>query len=162
MARPLPRPAGRWLAVAALLCWAAAAAAEEQFEAAGCLIDTPYGFVMNVNRLLGRLQLPVGRSLADEPPTVTAARETREETGLEVEVGALALKLADDRVALYRCTVKGPADPLEWRFAPTDRVEVGEAMIVHPRTLETPDGRRIDTPWRFPEMRLLLMALHRG
>jgi 8-oxo-dGTP pyrophosphatase MutT (NUDIX family) len=154
---------------ALLLALSPAAAAEELagpanpdgIEAAGCLISAPGGFVMGVNRLINRLQLPVGRHLDGESAAATAARETREETGIEVSVGQPLLRLNQGRVVLFACV---PVDPhTDFRHLdPEDTVEVSRALVVDPATLMTPDGERVTTRWRFPEVRWLLRGLFTG
>lgn len=161
----MARRAARALLAACLAtacCTAGVAAAEannpDNIEAAGCLVVTPDGFVMGINRLINRLQLPAGRHLDGESAAQTAARETREETGLAVEVGEIALSLEDGRVLFFFCTpVNGPVEP--HRLAPTDRVEVSRVLVVNPVTMTTPDGAPVTTPWRFPEMHWLLRTL---
>ncbi len=131
----------------------------DHIDAAGCLVATPDGFVMGINRLIDRLQLPVGRHRAGETARETAARETMEETGLAVTVGDAALTLDDGRVVFYFCE---PMDATVDFAAlqPTDRIEVSRAMVVNPLTLATPDGDTIDTAWRFPRMRWLLRSVY--
>lgn len=150
-------------AFAASLATLAAHAAEpsnpDRVEAAGCLVATPDGFVMGVNRLINRLQLPAGRHRPGETARDTAARETLEETGLAVSVGETALTLDDGRVVFFFCE---PVDATVDYAAlkPTDRVEVSRAMVVNPLTLSTPGGGTVETAWRFPQMRWLLRSLY--
>lgn len=130
----------------------------DKIHAAGCLISTTDGFVMVENRLLNRLQLPVGRHQAGETARQTAARETYEETGLAVITGDIALKLDQDQVILYFC------EPRDQSFqdadlVPLDRVEAASAMIVHPVSLKTPAGNPVTLKWRYPETRLMLQAI---
>ncbi len=131
----------------------------DEIDAAGCLIATPSGFVMGINRLLNRLQLPAGRHLPGETARQTAARETREETGLDVAVGDRALALRERRVVFYFCTptAEGPIDYLA--LTPTDRVEISRVVVVNPVTMTTPDGETVETPWRFPQMHWLLRSI---
>lgn len=160
MAEPR-RAAALGAALAASLAPAHAAQeapAPDRLEAAGCLIATPHGFVMAVNRLINRLQLPAGKNEPGESARQTAARETREETGLEVSVGEVLLSLDDGRVVFFSCKPVSPAVDYA-RLAPHDRVEVSRALVVDPDSLTTPDGEKIDTRWRFPHMRWLLRSL---
>jgi 8-oxo-dGTP pyrophosphatase MutT (NUDIX family) len=116
---------------------------------------------MGVNRLLNRLQLPAGRTISGESARQTAARETFEETGIEVNIGEVALSLDDRRVVFFHCH---PSD-INTDFSnlnPLDRVEVSRAMVVNPITLETPEKVPVTTPWRFPEMRWLLRSVFRS
>ncbi|MCZ7600195.1 MAG: NUDIX hydrolase [Gammaproteobacteria bacterium] len=130
----------------------------DRVEAAGCLIATPHGFVMAVNRLMNRLQLPAGKREPGESARQTAARETREETGLEVSVGEVLLNLDDGRVVFFSCKPVSPAVDYA-RLVPRDRVEVSRAIVVNPESLTTFDGEKVDTRWRFPHMRWLLRSL---
>jgi 8-oxo-dGTP pyrophosphatase MutT (NUDIX family) len=134
------------------------AANPDHIDAAGCLIVTPDGFVMSINRLINRLQLPAGRHVAGETARETAARETREETGLKVEVGETLLRLKDGSVVFFSCA---PADGnVDYEhLEPVDRVEVSRALVVNPVTMTAPGGEAVTTPWRFPEMHWLLKTL---
>lgn len=127
----------------------------DHIDAAGCIIETPHGYVMGINRLINRLQLPIGSHMDGESSRDTAARETLEETGLKVIVEDVAIKLDESRVIFYIC-VPIASDPDYANLKPIDRVEVSRAMVVNPFTLTTPDGESIETKWRFPAMRWLL------
>ncbi len=133
----------------------------DKIDAAGCLIVTPHGFVMGINRLLNRLQLPVGRHKHGETAQQTAARETMEETGLEVDVGEIAFSLKNDRVILYFCHPTDPSPDYN-NLHPTDRVEISRALIVNPVTMLSPAGEPVTTKWRYPEMQWLLRTVFRG
>ena len=149
------------LALATTALTASLSARAAEIEAAGCLITTPHGFVMGINRLINRLQLPIGGRLSGETAEQTAERETREETGLEVTVGETALKLKSGSVVFYHCTPLDP-EPDYSRLKPTDRMEVSRALVVNPDTLLSSTGEAVETRWRFPQMRWILRALFLG
>jgi ADP-ribose pyrophosphatase YjhB (NUDIX family) len=105
---------------------------------AGALLEED-GCLLLVQRSLdafpGAWCLPAGYCECDEPPEVTAARETREETGLEIAVGDLfgAFFFDDDPrgngiLLVYRAQVVGGALRLE-------ESEVSEARAFAPDAL---------------------------
>lgn len=128
-------------------------------RAAGCYIATPHGVVVNINRLLNKIQLPVGRHKKGETAAQTAARETFEETGIAVEVGEPILHFENRQVVLFVCTPLTPVANYSALSAP-DTVEVSEVLVLDPHTMQNIDGRVVDTPWRFPNTRLLLRMLY--
>ena len=128
-------------------------------RAAGCYIATPQGVVVNINRLLNKIQLPMGRHKQGETAAQTAARETLEETGIAVEVGEPILHLESRQVVLFTCTPLAPVADYSALSAP-DTVEVSEVLILNPHTMQNVDGRVVDTPWRFPNTRHLLRMLY--
>ena len=128
-------------------------------RAAGCYIATPYGVVVNINRLLNRIQLPMGRHKQGETAAQTAARETLEETGIAVQVGKPILHFEKRQVILFACTPLIPVANYSTLSAP-DTVEVSEVLVLDPHTMQNVDGRVVDTPWRFPNTRLLLRMLY--
>ena len=130
-------------------------------RAAGCYIATPHGVVVNINRLLNKIQLPMGRHKEGETAAQTAARETLEETGIAVAVGEPLLHLDSRQVVLFACTPLTPVANYSALSAP-DTVEVSEVLVLDPHTMQTVDGRVVDTPWRFPNTRLLLRMLYLG
>lgn len=127
-------------------------------RAAGCIILTPAGVVLGINRLLGTLQLPVGRRRTGEAPQQTAARETFEETGLKVSVTNAVVTLDEGAVALFHCTPDAPITDYE-RLEPVDRVEVSSVVVLDPHTMTTANGQVLAKEWRFPETRWLLRGL---
>ena len=128
-------------------------------RAAGCYIATPHGVVVSINRLLNKIQLPMGRHKQGETAAQTAARETLEETGIAVEVGAPILHFESRQVILFACTPLIPVANYSTLSAP-DTVEVSEVLILNPHTMQNVDGRVVDTPWRFPNTRHLLRMLY--
>ncbi|MDH3377346.1 MAG: NUDIX domain-containing protein, partial [Gammaproteobacteria bacterium] len=130
-------------------------------RAAGCYIATPHGVVVSINRLLNKIQMPMGRHKKGETAAQTAARETFEETGIAVEVGAPILHLESRQIVLFACTPLSPVANYSALSAP-DTVEVSEVLVLDPHTMQNVDGRVVDTPWRFPNTRLLLRMLYVG
>ncbi len=127
-------------------------------RAAGCLIPTPQGIVMGINRVLGKLQLPMGRHTSGEDPRQTAARETWEETGIEVNVDTLLFTLDENRVHLYLCAPKSPI--VDYSLLQSrDKWEVSKVVVLDPHTMRNFDGAIVTNPWRFPETRVLLKML---
>ncbi len=126
--------------------------------AAGCLVPTSEGIVMGINRVLNKIQLPIGRHMAGEDPRQTAARETLEETGIDVDVGALILTLENNQVYLFLCTPKTPITDYS-RLRSGDEWEVSKIVVVDPNTMRNFDGTVITNAWRFPETRVFLKAL---
>jgi 8-oxo-dGTP pyrophosphatase MutT (NUDIX family) len=127
-------------------------------EAAGCLIPTPKGIVMGVNRVLGKIQLPMGRHVTGEDPQKTAARETLEETGITVDVGALILTLDNNQVYLFLCAPRTPITDYSTLQA-KDTWEVSKVIVLDPHTMRNVDGTIVANDWRFPETRAFLKAL---
>ncbi len=127
-------------------------------RAAGCLIPTPKGIVMGINRVLGKIQLPMGRHMAGEDPRQTAARETLEETGIDVDVDALILTLENNQVYLFLCTPKTPITDYSI-LQSRDKWEVSKVVVLDPHTMRNFDGTIITNAWRFPETRVFLKAL---
>ena len=89
----------------------------------------------------------------------TAVRETREETGLHVEVGSHVASWKNNRVHLFLCT---PAQPIADYAAltPLDTGEVSRVIVLNPRTMRDHDGTPVTNGWRFEETRMLLRALY--
>ena len=131
------------------------------FDGAGCYISLPGGVVIVVNRLLQRIQLPIGRREGDESPRQTAYRETLEETGIKVNIGEPLLTLKDDSVHLFSCTPVKELSAADYAgLQPHDRVEVSEVLVIDPRIMVNHDGRAITMPWRFPAMRWMVRMLY--
>lgn len=127
-------------------------------RAAGCLIPTPKGIVMGINRVLGKIQLPIGRHVVGEDPRKAAARETWEETGIDVDVGGLILTLEDNQVHLFLCLPKTPITDYSV-LQSKDQWEVSKVVVLDPHTMRNFDGTIITNAWRFPETRVFLKAL---
>ncbi len=126
------------------------------FKVAGCLIATPQGVVVGINRR-GQLQLPIGHRKPAETAVQTAARETKEETGIDVRVGRLVTALEDDTVLLFQCD---PHNALDYRkLQASDGWEIKTVLVMNPHTRKNFDGRLIENPWRFKETEALLRSI---
>lgn len=82
--------------------------ADRQTGNAGCLVQREGALLMVQQRIDGRWALPGGTAESGERAACTAARETREETGLPVQVVAY-LKTLDNGFHLYVCEVPAAA-----------------------------------------------------
>jgi len=134
--------------------------ADRKTDAAGCFIATEAGVVLGINRLLNRVQLPVGRTVGAETAEQTAIRETLEETGIAVEVIGRLLSLDEHhRVVLFLC--KPVNSRIDYAtLEAKDKIEIAEVLVLNPHNMRNHDGRIISTPWRYPETQLLLQALY--
>ncbi|MGD8808593.1 MAG: NUDIX hydrolase [Gammaproteobacteria bacterium] len=83
-------------------CRVEAAAQDRRVGNAGCLIVLNGRTLLIEHRVSGRLGFPGGTAEAGEISQCTAHRETWEETGLDVEVGAFVKRLSTD-FSLYEC-----------------------------------------------------------
>ena len=77
---------------------------DERVGAAGCLVQRGDSILAVRDRDSGRWGFPAGNPRAKENAQCTAARETFEESGVEVTVGSLAARLGSS-FFLYRCTL---------------------------------------------------------
>ncbi|MFQ5994833.1 MAG: NUDIX hydrolase [Acidiferrobacterales bacterium] len=143
---------------AALVIWQPRSDANSDFKAAGCFIPTPDGVVLGINRLLDAVQIPIGSRKANETPQQTAARETQEEIGLDVDVGRLVRTFEDGMVYLFLCHPKEPIKDYT-QLRPQDTLEVSEVLVLDPVTMVNYDGRKITNAWRFPDNRPVLIEL---
>ncbi|MBL8863408.1 MAG: NUDIX hydrolase [Planctomycetes bacterium] len=130
---------------------------ENPAPVAGGVVLDGRGSVVLVRRALepgrGAWALPAGFQEHDETPAEAAAREVREESGLEVEVGEL-LELAfvpgrrrSVNLALFLCRpvgglLRGGADVLEAAWFRLDALPADLAFENGPRFLERLRGRR--------------------
>lgn len=140
-----------------LACWvlpvlAAADCAQLPADArvgnAGCLLASDGAVLMVQQRLNGSWALPGGTAESGERAACTAARETREETGLTVQV-QLHLLTLDNGFHIYRCAYTG-----EQALVPQDWIEI--------RAVAWQDARqRAVVPWRFSAQRDQIEALMR-
>ena len=145
-----------WLAGLALFSGAGAKAAD--IKAAGCFVPTPTGVVLGIGAFRGDLRIPMGKHKSGEPAHATAARETREEPGLEVRVGPLLKTFENGRVYLFLCAPVAPIDDYSRLQAADD--EIAEVIVLDPNSMMTQDGRKITNPWRFAHDRALLIELY--
>lgn len=147
-----------WLA-SAIGVAAAGPTLSADIKAAGCFIATPKGVVLGIGRFRGDLRIPMGKHKAGETAHDTAMRETREEAGLEVQVGSLLRTFENGRVYLFLCTPIAPIDDYS-RLAPEDDAEIAEVIVLDPNSMLAHDGRKITNPWRFAHDRALLIELY--
>lgn len=127
-------------------------------KAAGCVILTPEGIVLGIGTSFGDIRIPFGSHKTGETARETAARETSEETGIDVEVGSLLQTFENGSVFLFRCMPVRPIDDYS-RLSPVDRSEIAEIIVLDPDTMLTHDGRRIENGWRYPDDRRLLTKI---
>ena len=107
---------------------------------AGCLVARAGAVLMVQQRLNGSWALPGGTAESGERAACTATRETREETGLTVQVQQHLLTL-DNGFHIFRGTYTG-----EQTLAPQDWIEI--------RAVAWQDARqRSVLPWRFAAQR---------
>ena len=105
----------------------------------------------------GQLQLPMGHRKSDETAAQTATRETKEETGIDVEVGQLITALEENTVLLFQCNT---SDALEYgQLKASDGWEVKAVLVMNPHTRKNFDGKQIENPWRFKETEALLRSI---
>jgi 8-oxo-dGTP diphosphatase len=115
----------------------------------------------------GTWNLPAGYCQADEPPPVTAARETAEETGLQIKVGALVgVYYFDDDprgnglLLVYEADVAGGElrcdgwEAIAVEFFPPERLPAPLCGGGHDRAIEAWRARTLDRwqpgmPWRY-------------
>ena len=127
-------------------------------KAAGCFIPMPEGVVVAIGRFSGAIHLPIGSHEPGESARETAARETREETGLDVTVGPLLKTFENNTVLLFLCKPKTPVSDYS-KLSPVDGREIAEVLVLDPVTMLNHDGRKITNAWRFPDDRRLLIKL---
>ena len=131
---------------------------EARVKAAGCFIPTPKGIVLGIHTVFRDIRMPFGSRKLGETARQTAARETLEETGLDVTVGVLLRTFENDTALLFRCTPKASIEDYSW-LRPLDTFEVSEVIVMNPTTMLNHDGRKIRNAWRFPKDRPLLIEL---
>ncbi len=132
---------------------------DDGWQAAGCFIPTPSGVVLTIGRSSGAIQLPMGGREKNESARDTAARETREETGLEVRVEGLVEVIGGGTALLFHCRPTQALGDVS-QLQPLDAPEVREVVVVDPGTMRSDDSEQILAPWRFPEDRKTLERLY--
>lgn len=130
----------------------------EGFRAAGCYLPLADGIVLGINRSTNTVQLPIGRGDAGELARITAARETLEETGIAVNVGARLLSVSDGTVHIFLCRPQSEVTDYS-SLKPNDRFEVKEVLVLDPVTLINFDGRKISEKWRHDKSRSMIKWL---
>lgn len=112
--------------------------------AAGCLVAHGDRMLVVRHRFGGKLGVPGGRTGSGENAQCVAARETWEETGVEVVVHDLVRRFSNG-FALYRCVPVDAAiaDGDELEVPPSGRNEVTQVLWIDPRASRASD-------WRFP------------
>lgn len=112
---------------------------------AGCLVLHEGKLLVVRDRRSGRLGFPAGGAAAGEAAPCTAHRETWEETGVSVVVGARLL-VADNGFHLYRCFVEEgdvTAEP-SGEIPEQARSEITFVGWLRPDSIQAED-------WRFPQ-----------
>ena len=163
MARPISIVGYLWLFSCAYLLLPFSAfptqdEVEAKVRAAGCFIPTPKGIVLGIDTVFRDLRIPFGSHEPGETARGTAARETFEETGLDVAVGLLLRTFENDTALLFHCTPRTAIEDYS-RLRPVDTGEVAEVIVIDPITMLDHDGRKIRNAWRFPKDRDLLIEL---
>lgn len=105
---------------------------------AGCLIRRDDAVVLVQQQITGRWALPGGTAEAGERAACTAARETREETGMTVQVQH-HLATQDNGFHIFYCIAAESAS-----LEPKDKLEIRRAAW------KTAEERR-ELEWRFPQ-----------
>jgi 8-oxo-dGTP pyrophosphatase MutT (NUDIX family) len=119
--------------------------------AAGCLVRRGGDILVMRHRLGGALGVPGGAALPGETAQCTAARETWEETGLEVEVGELVTRF-DTAFRLYECRLLTPLPSGELPELPAHAlVETTALFWADPAEL-------VAKEWRYPDQLQILKA----
>ena len=113
---------------------------------AGCLVVDGERWLLVQQRLGEAWAIPGGTAQAGERAACTAARETREETGIEVRVTA-RLAVLDNGFHVYACVAPEGVPPL-----PRDVHEIRAAAWKSP-------AERQQLDWRFPAQPAQLQRL---
>ncbi len=131
---------------------------EAKVKAAGCFIPTPKGIVLGIGTVFRDIRIPFGSHEPGETARETAARETLEETGLDVAVGSLLRTFESDTAFLFHCTPKTAIEDYSL-LRPVDTGEMAEVIVMDPLTMLDHHGRKITNAWRIPKDRDLLIEL---
>ena len=162
MAKPLSIVAFLWVFGCSLMWVAEVSFAQQQpgatIKAAGCVVLTPRGIVLGIGASFGDIRIPFGSHKTGETARETAARETREETGIEVDVRSLLQTFENGSVFLFKCIPVRPIDDYS-HLTPVDTSEIAEIVVLDPDTMLNHDGRKITNAWRFPDDRRLLTKI---
>lgn len=115
---------------------------------AGCMIVSEGRLLMVQQQFSGHWALPGGTAEAGERAVCTAARETREETGMQVLVED-QIMVFENGFHLYRCRMQTANET-----GPLDRVEISGYDWFD-------EAQRTEIPWRFEQQRDLVNRLAR-
>ena len=162
MTKPLSIVAFLWVFGCSLMLVSKVSFAQQQpgatVKAAGCVILTPKGIVLGIGTNFGDIRIPFGSHKIGETAQETAARETKEETGIDVDVRSLLQTFENGSVFLFRCIPVQPIDDYS-RLSPGDTSEIAEIIVLDPGTMLTHDGRKIKNAWRFADDSRLLTKI---
>ena len=131
---------------------------EATVKAAGCVTMTPKGIILGIGTMFGDIRIPFGSHKTGETALETAARETKEETGIDVNVHSLLHTFENKTVFLFYCVPKRPIDDYS-QLSPIDTSEIAEVVVLDPVTMLNHDGRKINNDWRYAEDRRLLTMI---
>lgn len=120
---------------------------------AGCLIVSGDAVLLVQQRGSQHWSTPGGTAEAGENARCTAARETREETGLEVVPGALVHRY-DNGYHLFRCELAGPDGQAQYAVPLTAMAEVEAIAWRQPGQIRAEEWRY---PQRWPHTQSLLL-----
>ena len=162
MAKPLSIVAFLWVINCSFMLVFEVSYAQKQpratVKAAGCVIPTPKGIVLGISTKFGDIRIPFGSHEIGETAQETAARETKEETGIDVDVRSLLQTFENESAFLFYCIPTQPIDDFS-QLSPIDTLEIAEIIVLDPGTMLNHDGRKIKNGWRFPEDRRLLTKI---
>ena len=162
MAKPLSIVTFLWLFGCSFMLVSEVSYAQQQLratvKAAGCVIPTPEGIVLGISTRFGDIRIPFGSHEIGETAQETAARETKEETGIDVDVRSLLQTFENESAFLFYCIPTQPIDDYS-QLTPIDMLEIAEIIVLDPGTMLNHDGRKITNGWRFPEDRRLLTKI---
>ena len=162
MTKPLSTVAFLWVFGCSFMLVSEVSLAQQQpaatIKAAGCVIPMPEGIVLGIGTRFGDIRIPFGSHKTGETARETAARETKEETGIDVDVRSLLQTFENGSVFLFHCIPVRPIDDYS-HLIPVDTSEIAEIIVLDPDTMLNHDGRRINNAWRYPDDRRLLTRI---
>jgi len=125
---------------------------EDAVGNAGCFIVVNGKLVVVRHRWGGKLGFPAGHFELNESAQCTAHRETWEEAGLHVRVGARLLSFND--FFLYNCSLidEVDSDRTSFPLPPQARNEITEVLLVNLSDIDHEE-------WRFPEQLEVILNL---
>ena len=130
------------------LCRIEPGAEESGAANAGCLVVVGERLLLVHERYRGVWAIPGGTSIQGESAQCTAARETWEESGAEVIVGA-RLHTFENGFRLFLCRWDAPPEGISEKLPLPEwaRNEVDDVTLVDPSRLE-PEQYRFPAQWR--------------